>query len=85
MSNTPWFDPNRTVLGKTVPLATPLAVTVTPSSICNFRCSYCMQSVEHAQAEKKGFKFQFMPEDLYKKLLDDLQEFPDKLKKLEFL
>jgi radical SAM protein with 4Fe4S-binding SPASM domain len=43
-----------------------------------------MQSVEHAQAEKKGFKFQFMPEDLYKKLLDDLQEFPDKLKKLEF-
>jgi MoaA/NifB/PqqE/SkfB family radical SAM enzyme len=80
----PWFDTERQVLGKVIPLDTPLAITLTPSSICNFKCNYCMQAANRDAISSKGFKIELMPWETFLLCVDEIGKFPRKLKKLEF-
>lgn len=69
----------RNKLEEVIPLATPYTVAIDPSNLCNFRCNFCaIQSKE----EKLTFKKQLMPLELFKKIIDDLKAFPEKLKVL---
>ena len=79
MSNT-----KRTQLYKSLPLDTPFALHVFPSFYCNFRCSYCLHSLDAIQLEKKGFERQFMDMQTYEKLMTDVLEFRDNIKALIF-
>jgi len=80
----PWFDTDRKILGEVVPLETPLSITLTPSSVCNFKCNYCMQSARREDINSKGFKIENMPWQTFLTCVGQIEKFPQKLKKLEF-
>lgn len=73
----------RALLGEALPLATPYLVQVFPVYACNFKCNYCVFSVPKSE---RGYisDQKFMDLALYKKCIDDLVEFPDKLRMLRF-
>jgi radical SAM protein with 4Fe4S-binding SPASM domain len=69
-------------LEELVPLLTPISAHIDISSVCNYKCSFCFQ------ADLKGMKAVnlkrgFMPMDVFQKICNDLQEFPDKIKKIK--
>lgn len=74
----------RTILAEVLPLETPILVQIFPIYACNFRCKYCTFST---QEEKRGFISDKVVMDLsmYKKCVDDMTSFPQKLKVLRFV
>lgn len=73
----------RSILPELLPLNTPLLVQIFPAYACNFRCRYCIHSVPFDQ---RGFvaKKKFLDFELYRKCIDDLTEFPEKITMLRF-
>jgi radical SAM protein with 4Fe4S-binding SPASM domain len=65
-----------------VPLKTPLSVHIDISSICNYRCSFCFQADNKAMKEV-GLNRGKMSLELFQKIVDDLSEFPEKIKKIK--
>ena len=74
----------RVRLAEKLPLNTPYLFQVFPIYACNFKCDYCIFSVEK---RKRGFISDqgLMPLDLFKKCVDDFAFFPDKAKVLRFV
>jgi MoaA/NifB/PqqE/SkfB family radical SAM enzyme len=72
---------NRIRLEEHIPLDTPLHVFLDASSVCNFRCSFC----PHGNGEAaKVMPQTVMPVELAKKCIDDLTEFPNRIKRISF-
>lgn len=73
----------RTCLAQGIPLSTPYIVQMFPVYGCNFRCSYCIHSVPR---EQRGYISDqaFMEYNLYKKCIDDMCVFPERVKMLRF-
>lgn len=73
----------RTHLAQVIPLTTPYIVQIFPAYTCNFKCNYCIHSVSKQQ---RGYisNAAFMDFNLYKKCIDDLRAFPEKIKMLRF-
>ncbi len=69
----------RNKLEEVSPLATPYTVAIDPSNLCNFRCNFC---AIQSKKENLSFKKQLMPLGLFKKIIDDMRAFPEKLKVL---
>lgn len=70
---------NRNRLEDVIPLDTPYTLAIDPCNLCNFKCKFCaMQSSNEAQSYEK----QMMPLSLFKKIIDDISVFPNKLKVL---
>lgn len=63
---------NRSDLSSEIPLEAPYSIFIDPSSYCNFRCSFCMN--QHIERPK------IMDKALFEKIIDDLQEFENKVK-----
>lgn len=74
----------RTRLADVLPLDTPYVVQIFPVYACNFKCNYCIFPIEKANRHFISDKV-VMDFDLYKKCIDDISEFPDKLKVLRFV
>lgn len=74
-------ETNRIRLEEHIPLDTPMRVIIDPSSVCNFRCYYCPHGNKEARMTMPQ---SIMPAELAKKCIDDLTEFPQKIKKLLF-
>jgi radical SAM protein with 4Fe4S-binding SPASM domain len=74
----------RTRLADVLPLDTPLVIQMFPIYACNFRCNYCVFSTER---EKRGFISDKVTMDfgLYQKCIDEIAEFPAKLRVLRFV
>ena len=74
----------RTILAEVLPLDTPIVVQIFPIYACNFTCRYCTFSVDKS---KRGFISDkiVMDFDLYKKCIDDIALFPNKVKVLRFV
>ncbi len=74
----------RIKLAEVLPLDTPFLVQIFPVYACNFKCSYCIFSVNMKQ---RGFISEkiSMSLDLYKKCVDDMTFFPNKIKVLRFV
>lgn len=74
----------RTKLSEVLPLDTPFVVQIFPSYACNFKCSYCIFSINKA---KRGFISDkaIMSFDLFKRCIDDMTRFPNKIKVLRFV
>jgi len=70
----PSYDDNRTILADTVPLVQPLAIQITPSEVCNFRCGYCIKS-----KHKIG---PMMDWDTFFMICDQLQDFTSPIKQI---
>lgn len=70
-------------LGEVLPLSTPFLIQIFPVYACNFKCSYCIFSLDknrHGYISEKTF----MDYDLYKKCIDDMKKFDTPLKMLRF-
>ncbi len=72
---------NRTPLEKVIPLATPMTLFIDPSSVCNFKCTFCPTG-DNALIKDTGRWQGTMNFDLYKKIIDDLNAFDKPLKVL---
>ena len=70
---------NRQFLPDVVPLAVPFVLFIEPTNICNFECAFCPTGNKELlrQVNRRNM---FMQLELFKKIVDDLKEFPDKLK-----
>lgn len=74
----------RTKLVEVLPLDTPFVVQIFPMYACNFKCNYCIFSVDKA---KRGFISDkiIMDFDLYKRFIGELAHFPNKVRVLRFV
>jgi len=74
----------RTPIAELVPLDTPLVVQIFPVYACNFSCKYCTMSIP---GEERGFISDKISLDtqLFKKCIDDMKQFPRKIKVLRFV
>jgi cyclic pyranopterin phosphate synthase len=73
----------RIPLAEVVPLTTPYSVYIYPTTHCNFRCVYCAHSLGTKGMEKQyGFVKEAMNLDTYKKTIEQLIQFPEKIKML---
>lgn len=70
-------NPNRHRLEEVLPLDTPYAVSIDPCNLCNFKCKFCAM---HSSGEILDFQQQMMPLTLFRKVIDDIAEFPSRLK-----
>lgn len=64
-------------LEEVIPLSGPYTLAIDPSNLCNFKCNFC--AIQYKE-EKLDFRKQFMSVDLFKKIIDDLKAFPERLK-----
>lgn len=62
-----------------IPLDTPYTLSIDPCNLCNFRCKFCAMQVSK---EAQNYRKQMMPLSLFKKIIDDIGAFPNKLKVL---
>ena len=67
----------RTPLEEVVPLSTPYILFIDPCGACNFACSFCPCNTN---AFNKAERHKLMPFDKFKKVVDDIATFPDKVK-----
>lgn len=84
-------EENRSILADVIPLDTPYVFGFFVGDICNFRCKYCVQSVLQGASgtphEHKGVKNlvrEFMSWETFLCAADQLQEFPQSIKKILF-
>lgn len=68
---------NRAKLEEVIPLSTPFTIAIDPCNLCNFKCEFCAMQVTK---EPQNYKKQVMKYELFTKIIDDISDFPDKLK-----
>lgn len=67
----------RTPLEQVVPLAAPFIVFIDPCGACNFKCNFCPCNTSDSNKKERH---KVMPFSLFKKIVDDLCTFPEKVK-----
>lgn len=77
----PKFESERVPLQDAIPLDTPLAIFVDPSSACNFRCSFCPTGHRDLIADTGRFQGA-MAWDTFTKVVDDCKAFASPVKLL---
>jgi len=77
------YSRKRVQLQDVIPLRTPFFICVDPSSVCNITCNYCVQ-YDYKTSKKSNFHVSVMSLELAKKIIDDLKEFPEPVKVLNF-
>ena len=68
-------------LSEALPLGTPFSVLVDPSNACNFKCTFCPTG-DPDLLKSVGRPLGLMSLGLFKKIVDDMKGFNQKLKKL---
>lgn len=74
----------RTMLSKVIPLDTPYTITFFPIYACNFKCNYCIHSLSELKKKNLSDKIA-MDFKLYKKCIDDISIFPQKIRVIHFI
>ena len=70
------YHSDHKILGKELPLEQPYVLLVDPSSLCNLRCRFCPTG-NHELIKQTGRYQGNMSLELFKKIIDDLKEFPE--------
>lgn len=71
---------NRTKLETVIPIRTPFIINIDPADICNFQCKFCPTGDRELMKKTTGRNHGIMDYELYKKIIDDICEFKDKVK-----
>jgi len=71
---------NRTRLETVIPLRTPFIIFIDPSDQCNYQCKFCPTGDRELMKKIPGRNYGQMDFELYKKIIDDICEFEDKIK-----
>ena len=69
-------------LADMLPLDTPLAIDFHPTTYCNIKCIFCFHSSENQYYD--SIKNKMMSLELFKKSIDDIKKFPQKIKSIHF-
>ena len=77
------INQDRVDLVKEVPLDRPLSFIFETTTKCNFSCSFC-PSGDKEETRRVGFIRQDMPVEMFIKIVDDLKEFPRKIKSITY-
>lgn len=80
-----WGNSNRLKLSDVLPIATPFTLVIGASSKCNFKCNYCLQALPKESLDNMEFKQINLDFKLFKKVIDDCQKFPERIKCIQFL
>ena len=72
-----WIEKNRVFLKDILPLDTPFNLGIETSSLCNFKCNYCVHSTN-----AKFFKGN-MSWEIFQKTIESVKKFPNKIKKID--
>lgn len=83
----PNYDTKRSVLADIVPLDTPFSFYIEPTRACNLKCFYCMHSTRDDEGgvfQKLGYEIHNMSMELFEKIVNDLKQFPDDIKRVSF-
>lgn len=75
---------NRMNLHEQLPLSSPLSIHIFSSFYCNFKCRYCLHSLDTDDLQEMGFQKQFMEFQVYQKAIDDIASHHWHLKALIF-
>ena len=76
------YSSNKIKLEDAAPLRTPFSVHIDVCSYCNFKCSFCFQA-DTLGKKDKNFPHGMMSKELFKKTVDELHDFPEKIKKIK--
>lgn len=77
---------DRVKLAECIPLKTPFTFNIFPTNICNFRCSYCAQSLGREKLiEKYNFHSENLKIDIIEKAVEQAKSFPNKFKLVSFM
>jgi len=71
---------NRTPLETVIPLRTPFIINIDPTDKCNFQCKFCPTGDRELMKNTQGRGHGNMDFGLYKKIINDICEFEDKVK-----
>lgn len=71
------YSKKRKPLQELLPLDTPLTMYIDPTNICNFACKFCFNGDESAL---KKMNKSMLEMERFKKIVQDLKEFPSKIK-----
>ena len=71
---------DRMELKNALPLRTPYVVYIDPCDTCNFRCKFCPSGNRELMKKTKGRGHGPMEFEVYKNIIDNLKEFPDKIR-----
>lgn len=69
----------RTQLQEVIPLASPFVFQVETANICNLHCHFCPVG-DHNLLKQSGINLGILTMDLFKKAIDDLSDFGEKIK-----
>lgn len=74
---------DRVILRNEVPLCAPFSAYIFPTTYCNFRCVYCGHKLSNEEYQATyGFPLETMEMETYWNTIDQLSEFPSRLKTL---
>jgi len=77
---------DRVMLADSIPIKTPFTLNVFPTNTCNFKCSYCAQSLGLQQLkEDYNISSGNMTISLINKIIEQAEVFPDKFKLVSFM
>lgn len=81
----PHYDKNRVELYKVLPLDTPFTIIIQASTICNIRCKYCFNSLSKDAKDAKGFESKIMDFELFLDIVEQMKQFPKRIKSISFV
>ena len=73
---------DRVQLAEVIPLSTPYLLFIDPSSVCNFKCTFCPCGGGNKEWWDKEKKVNILSYSLYRNIIDQVAEFPDRVKTL---
>ena len=76
------YSAKKVALEDVAPLSTPFSAHIDVCSVCNYKCSFCFQN-DRAGMKNAGVVWGRMDYGVFQKIVDDLTEFGEKLKKLK--
>lgn len=74
-------ETNRTALQEVIPLETPFVLHIELTNVCNLKCRFCTEQNDDLM-RKLGVLRGFMKREIFESIIDNLKEFPQKLKRL---
>lgn len=78
----PAYGLERIKLSEAVPLPTPFTVFLSVSTVCNFKCKYCIHSIGPAALAQKGFTPEIMSWEVFLEAAEQIKGLKSKLKTL---
>jgi radical SAM protein with 4Fe4S-binding SPASM domain len=76
----PAYGLERVKLSEVTPLPMPFTVFLSVSTVCNFKCKYCIHALSKNQLTQKGFIPQIMSWETFTLAAEQIKRFPSKVK-----